>query len=331
MTLALKNSLSIVLTGWLQSGKTEQAKRVFDARRADNSYPFRPMLVISCETSTSGTMGRVISHKDCTYVAIDNLAEYTAAVTTILDAGHGAQFDQDGDITVQGHPFRSVFFDGWTAFTEGSKADAQTLATEDDGKKTLDPKAKQNDARIPAKVGAAEARVALRQWSGAGAKHQGLLMISTAHAAEKWIPKPNAAKGSGERIQVGERLDLAPLPMRWLMNGANCCLLLKRQLVDVDSLDQLDAVEPEDVAPTYYALTRPVTIAGYEYDNVKWQDGIFRPTKRDAEGKIIAQPHDVRVKWNNPDLGAALLESPLLIAPPKPTASPSPKVPPAAA
>jgi len=312
MALSLKNSISLVLTGWLQSGKTEQAKRVFNAQTASGAHPFRPMLVISCETSTGGTMGEVLDHKDCTFVAIDNLEEFTAALG-LLDAGHRAQFDEDGDITVQGVPFRSVFFDGWTAFTEGSKADAQTLATEDDGKKTLDSKAKQNDARIPAKVGAAESRVALRQWAGAGAKHQGLLMISTAHAAEKWIPKPNAKPGSGERVQVGERLDLAPLPMRWLMNGANCCLLLARQLVDVDDLETLDNVTPDEVAPSYYALTRPVTVAGYQYDNVKWQSGVFRPID-----PTKPRSHDVRVKWNDPDLGAALLESPLLITPPAP-------------
>jgi hypothetical protein len=136
-------------------------------------------------------------------------------------------------------------------------------------------------------------------------------MLSTAHAAEKWVPKPGAKQG--ERIQVGERLDLAPLPMRWLMNGANCCLLLARQLVDVDSLEVLDQVEPEEVAPSYYALTRAVTVAGYQYDNVKWQGNVFRATD-----PANPQPHDVRVKWNDPDLGAALLESPLLITPPAP-------------
>jgi hypothetical protein len=325
MTLSLKVSLSIVFTGPSGVGKSEQAKRVFNARRADGSYPFRPMLVLYSEESTKGTLGKILSSPDCTSAPVDNLADFTAGMV-ILDAGHGAQFDQDGDITVQGHPFRSVFFDGWTAFTEGSKADAQALALKEDGSKTLDGKAKQNDPRVSAKVGASDTRVALRQWSSAGAKHVGLLLLSTAHAAEKWEPIPGSKQG--ERRQCGEQLDLSYQPAKWLYNWANCLIMLGRSLVEAESLDALEDVDVADVAPAYYAITHPIKVLDYTYSNlIKWQDGIFRPA---IPGK--PQPHDVRVKWNNPDLGAALLESPLLIAPPaKPTASPSPKVPPAAA
>lgn len=317
MTLAFTNSIQIVLTGPSGVGKTEQVKRVFNARRPDGSYPFRPMMVASSEESTAGTMGHVLAGSDCTFVKVDSLADFTTAMAR-LDAGHGATFDEEGDCTQFGVPFRSVFFDGWTAFTEASKADAQALALEEDGGKTLSGKAKQNDPRVAAKVGASDARVALRQWSGAGSKHKGLLMLSTAHASEKWAPIPGSKQG--ERYQCGEQLDLAPLPAKWLYNGANLLIMLGRALVEAESLEALEGVSAEEVAPAYYAITHPIKTTDSTYTNlIKWQDGIFR-----AADPAKPRPHDVHVRWNNPDLGAALLESPLLLPSPTPKA---PKVP----
>lgn len=318
MSLSLISTVSIVMTGWSGVGKTKQAADVFNARHANGAHPFRPMLVISCEASTSGTMGKILASKDCTYVTVDNLAEFQAALA-VLDAGHHAQHDEHGNLIAHGTPFRSVFFDGWTAFTESSKSDARSLATEEDGKKTLDGKAKQNDERIMSKAGAAEARMALRAWSGAGARHEGLLMLSTAHAAEKWIPKPGAKQG--ERIQVGEKLDLPPLPTRWLMNGANMILYFGRKLADVGTTPGMEAVDHlgdiqvvrTNIAPHYFALTYPITHHGYVYECVKWQDNIFRKVDPAAP-----KAYDVQVVWHNPDLGQALLESPLLIPPTPP-------------
>ena len=325
--LSLKSTASIVLTGWSGVGKTEQAKLVFDAvfpswalafkNPADlptTAHPFRPMLVISCETSTSGTMGKILSHPDCTFIAVDNLEEFTAALT-VLDHGHGAKYDAEGTLTQYGTPFRSVFFDGWTALTEGSKGDARILAlAAAGGDKTLAGTAKQNDGRVMSKAAAAEIRNAQRLWVGAGAKpqHKGLLMLSTAHADQKWAPKPGSKQG--ERSQIGEQLDLPPKAARWLMNNANLCLYLGRILPDVQDINDLDAEDEPDMVPFYFALTRPLSSGGgtYQYDLIKWQDGIIR----------------TRTKWNHPDLGAALLESPLLITPPVPKPS---KVPPPAA
>lgn len=309
MSLSLTVSVNIVLTGFSGAGKTEQAKRVFDACTPAGSYPFRPMLVITCEASTSGTMGAVLDHKDCTVVRVDSLAEFEAALGRI-EGGHRAGYD-DGNLLQHGQPFRSVFFDGWTALVEGSKGDARALALEEDGgKKTLSGTSRQNDERVMSKAAGAEARVALRLWSGIAATHPGLLMLSTAHAGEKWMPKPGSKQG--ERIQVGERLDLPPLAARWLMNGTNLCIYFGRALVDADTLEDLDTVEPEQVAPSYYALTRAVTIGGYQYDLIKWQDG------------VITAP----VKWNDPDLGAALLGSPLLIRHDTPKSATKPATPP---
>jgi hypothetical protein len=333
MSLSLKSTVSIVMTGWSGVGKTKQAANVFNAvlpawaqafaSKPDDvptrAFPFRPMLVISCETSTAGTMGQILASRDCTHVTVDNLAEFQQALA-LLDDGHNAQRDDEGNVITRGTAFRSVFFDGWTAFTEGSKSDARNLAVEEDGKKTLDGKAKQNDERIMSKAGAAEARSALRAWSGAGARHEGLLMLSTAHACEKWMPKPGAKQG--ERVQVGERLDLPPKPCLWLMNGANMILYFGRILADAgtitkaESLDALGDINRADVAPSYFALTAPIKVQEYLYECVKWQDNVFRPIDPKKP-----QPHDVQVVWRNPDLGAALLESPLLIPPPAPKAA----------
>lgn len=329
--LSLKNTISLVLSGDRQVGKTYQAKQVFDAvfpswalvykNPADlptAAHPFRPMLVISCENSTAGTMAEVIAHKDCTFVPIDNLEQFEHALT-ILNHGHGAKYDADGDCTQKGQPFRSVFFDGWTAFTEGSKGDARGLAlTEGGGTKTLDDKAKQNDERNMSRAAGAEARTAARLWASAAATHTGILMLSTAHLQEKWMPKPGSK--TRERIQTGETLDLPPKPLKWLLNNCNACFLLMRKLPEIGDLDDLDSDSPPDITPTYFALTQPVNAAGFERDAIKWQDGIFAPvnpcTPRNAR-----MPKDVHVKWNNPDLGAALLESPLLITPPAPKPS----------
>ncbi len=314
--LAFKSTLSIVITGLSQAGKNEQIKRIFNARLPDGTYPFRPLYIVTSEESGKGTMGDVLTHPDCTHVSITTLEEFTNAIGPTFDAGHRPTYDPQGNLTGYGTPFRVLCFDGWTAFTEAAKMDAQALAVEEDGSKTLNGKAKQNDPRIAAKVGASEARVALREWSGVGAKHPGLLMLSTAHASEKWAPIPGAKQG--ERYQCGEQLDLAYQPAKWLYNGANLLIMLARALVEAESLDALEDATAEDVAPNYFALTRPVSIAGYTYSNlIKWQDGIFAST-----------PETKRVKWNNPDLGAALLESPLLLATQKPTPkTASPKVP----
>ena len=110
------------------------------------------------------------------------------------------------------------------------------------------------------------------------------------------MPKPGAKQG--ERIQVGEQLDLPPRARKWLYNGCNMMILLQRVLPEVAAAEDLDAMDLDDDAsePTYEAILKPVVVGGYQLDLIKYQRGVLAGMK---------------VRWQSPDLGQALLDSPL--------------------
>ncbi len=295
-------AVSIVLAGWMQAGKSEQARRVFNAHEENKSlerdpetglapktarWPFRPMLLVYCEPSTAVTMADVIGSPDCAAVQVATPEELGEALARHLPEGH------------RGRRFGSVFFDGWTALCEAAKGESRELAQEEHGPKTTSQQATQNDDRKMAAAANRVVRNALRHWNAAAVAYPGTIFLSSAHADEKWIPKPQQAgkpSTQGERIQVGEQLDLPPKARRWLMNGCNLCILLQRVLPEADSMEQLEEAELEDATPAFRAIVKPVVVGGYEYDNVKWQAGVIT---------------GVKVAWRDPDLGEALLRSPL--------------------
>lgn len=286
-------SPNIIMAGWSQVGKTEQARRVFNAevvtgdgvtaRRA--VHPFRPMLVIRCEASTAVTMADVLAHPECEEVVVETAEQF-------IDAMRLIGLDEDGNQVPS--RFGSVFFDGWTTLLENAVSDAMVRAREAEGGRSTSNHDAQNDNRKMREQGNKDLRLVLKAWNAAVARSAGTVFLSTAHADEKWMPKPGAKQG--ERIQVGEQPNLPPLSRRWLYNSANLMILFQRVDPSAPDLESLEQATEEELAPSYHAITRPCTIADYTYgDIVKWQKGLI----------------DAKVVWREPDLGAALLASPM--------------------
>lgn len=305
MSTGFKNSLNIVLTGWSGSGKSEQIKRVFNAcepvpppegsppeTKARKRFPFRPMLVIYCDPSTAATMADVLAHKDCTAVQVAPDGEkFAEALTAALEAGH---VRADG-VAV---PFATVVFDGWTAMTEGERGDAREAARAGEtAAKTVDQKDTSNDERKLSAAANRAARTAIKRWNSHVMTSDGVLFLSTAHAAEKWVNVTGPKAKQGERRQSGEQFDLPPKAREWLYRSCNMSILVRRLLPEVTA-EQLDAtsLDDETCTPTYDAILKPVVLDGSELDLVKYQRGV-----------LAGMP----VRWHDPDLGAALLLSPL--------------------
>jgi hypothetical protein len=291
------SSPNIILTGWSGVGKTEQARRVFNAVERDprlpevgqpkgrEVHPFRPMCVIRCEASTAVTMADVLAHPDCTEVVVETAADFAAALRALYEDEHGNRV---------ACRFGSVFFDGWTTLCENATSDAMERARAAEGARSTSNQDASNDNRKMREHANKDLRMVLKAWNAAVACAGGTVFLSTAHADEKWMPKPNGKQG--ERIQVGEQPNLPPLSRRWLYNSASLMLLLQRVVPEADSLEALEQADDEQLEPTYHAITRPCTIGGYDYaDVVKWQAGLL----------------DLRAVWREPDLGAALLVSPM--------------------
>lgn len=300
MSTGFKVPINIITTGWSQSGKSEQARRVFNAHEpvsaepdSKKRYPFRPMLVVHCDPSTAATMADVLAHKMCTSVPVEPDGEkFAAALATAIEAGHSMP---NGTVV----PFASVFFDGWTSLAEGARGDAREAARTaeagadaTDRKKSVDQKDTSNDERKLSAAANREVRTAIKAWNSHVVTMTGVVFLSTAHADEKWMPK------LGARIQVGEQLDLPPKARRWLFNGCNAMVLLQRILPEVASAEDLDAADIDDpsLTPSYVAIMKPVVVGGYELDLIKYQRGLFA---------------GMPVRWHDPDMGVALLTSPL--------------------
>lgn len=280
--------VNLVLVGDSGAGKGEQIRRIFTARDADGTQPFRPALFVTCESSSTVSGHELISSPDCRRVAVTTPEELEAVLETILPQG------------LNGQPFRLVIFDGWSQFQEQTKHDER--------QKTKD----KHDNRVMAAKAGPRMRSAAAAWTEACQKSRAVF-VSTCHIVEDWRQRPGS-KDLGDRMRMGLKMDLSSEPAKFIKREGNAIVYLGRVVRDVTPPD-LSVFNDEDafdeyaekariahqqgsLKPLYLGFFHPVKFLGDDVEFVKWQDGLFDPAK-------------VGPLKRNPNLGEMLLDSPL--------------------
>ena len=294
---ALSTPVMLTFVGDVQSGKTYQFVKIFNAKDDDGSHPFRPALFITSEGAARVTGADLVKSPDCLHVEAATPEQLTYVLENVLPEGHNGQ------------PFALVIFDGWSTLQEKTKADERAKA-EAEGKDKV-----AGDNRVLAAKTAPRLRTAIAAWQNASQHDtsKGVVFVSTCHVVEEWRQRPGS-KDINDRLRMGLKMDVSGTIYNGLHRDGNAIVYLMTVLPDItayiggedmDEFDRnLDALNEATIAgdisaaPMYCAITRRCAYNGDELRFIKHQDGLF-------------EPRTVKIAWRSPDFGEALRTSPL--------------------
>ena len=246
----LKDSLSIMLTGEANSGKTHQIEQVFnlfvETPDGEVIYPFRPALFLATggdRFSAAGTASEMAQHPDCKFIRAGTVDE---AIATLREEVTRA--DQAG------RPYRMVVHDSWSSFRDQAAQEVRDRAVnEASGGKGLGGQARKNVAnnwKDIHSLALGDIGSLVNAFFECGAARP-RLMISTCHTEER-DPAVEPLKPPGQTLRVSKTIQ------HKIHAGANIVWHMIRSSPDVSRYALGDPRAEELLKnPERFAVTTP--------------------------------------------------------------------------